>query len=122
MLTPWRYLLRHLKNLKPDYYLGGRCMNKSELIDAAAKRADLSKDNTGKALNALVDTIVETVAKREDVVLVGFGTFKAAERAARQGRNPKTGEPMKISAKTVPQFKAGATFKNAVLSAKKKKK
>ena len=97
-------------------------MNKSELIEAAAKKADLSKDNTGKALNALIETIVETVAKREDVVLVGFGTFKAADRAARQGRNPQTGEPMKVAAKTVPQFKAGATFKNAVLATKKKKK
>ena len=89
-------------------------MNKSELIDALVKETDMSKAAAGRALNALVDIITKTVAKKQDVQLIGFGTFKATKRAARKGKNPRTGEPLKIAAATVPKFSAGASFKAAV--------
>ena len=89
-------------------------MNKSELIDALAARTDSSKAAAGKAVEAIVEIITAAVAKGEDVALIGFGTFKAAKRAARTGKNPKTGEALKIAATTVPKFSAGASFKAAV--------
>lgn len=89
-------------------------MNKSELIEALVKETDMSKAAAGRVLNALVDIITKTVAKKQDVQLIGFGTFKAAKRAARKGKNPRTGEPLKIAAATVPKFSAGAAFKAAV--------
>ena len=93
-------------------------MNKSELIDAIATRTDLSKVAASKALDAVIETIVDAVAKGDGVSLVGFGSFKAAARAAREGKNPKTGEKIKIAATTVPKFSAGATFKASVATAK----
>ena len=95
-------------------------MNKSELIDAIAAGADISKAAAGRALDSVVAAITTTVSKGENVTLVGFGSFKAAKRAARTGKNPKTGAAIKIPATTVPKFSAGASFKAAV--AKKKKK
>ena len=89
-------------------------MNKSELIEAIAKETELSKAAAGRALEAVLSTIVKTVAKKQDVQLIGFGTFKAAKRAARNGKNPRTGEKLKIAAATVPKFTAGAAFKAAV--------
>ena len=89
-------------------------MNKAELIEAIANETDLTKAGAARVLNALLDTVVKTVAKKQDVQLVGFGTFKAAKRAARTGKNPRTGEPLKIAAATVPRFSAGAAFKAAV--------
>ena len=97
-------------------------MNKSELIDAIAAKAELTKAASGKALDAVIGTIVETVAKGGDVSLVGFGSFKAVARAAREGKNPKTGEKLKIAATIVPKFSAGASFKAAVAASKNKKK
>ena len=97
-------------------------MNKSELIDAIAAKTELSKVASGKALDAVVEAIVQAVAKGDGVSLVGFGSFKASPRAAREGKNPKTGEKIKIPATTVPKFSAGATFKAAVATAKGKKK
>ena len=97
-------------------------MNKSELIDAIAARTELSKVASGKALDAVIESIVEAVAKGDGVSLVGFGSFKAADRAAREGKNPKTGEKIKIAATTVPKFSAGATFKASVDTAKNKGK
>jgi len=94
-------------------------MNKSELVDAIAAGADISKATAGKALDAAIDTITSAVAKGDQVTLVGFGSFKASPRAARTGKNPKTGAEIKIEATTVPKFSAGAAFKAAV--AKKKK-
>lgn len=93
-------------------------MNKSELIEALAARTELSKAATGKALDALVDIITTVVAKGDTVALVGFGTFKSSKRAARTGKNPKTGEALMIAASTVPKFSAGATFKAAVTGKK----
>ncbi len=89
-------------------------MNKAELIDAIVKDTELSKAAAGRVLNAVLDTIVKAVAKKQDVQLIGFGTFKAAKRAARTGKNPRTGEKLKIAAATVPKFSAGAAFKAAV--------
>ena len=89
-------------------------MNKSELIDQIAAEADLSKVAAGRALDATVAAITKAVAAGDSVALVGFGTFKASERAAREGKNPKTGEALQIAATTVPKFTAGASFKAAV--------
>lgn len=89
-------------------------MNKAELIEAIAKETDLTKAGAARALNAVLGTIVKTVAKKQDVQLIGFGAFKAAKRAARIGKNPRTGEAVKIAAATVPRFSAGAGFKAAV--------
>lgn len=97
-------------------------MNKSELIDAIAASADITKVAAAKALDAAVQTIITTVAKGDAVTLVGFGTFKSAARAAREGRNPQTGKAIKIAATTVPKFTPGAGFKEAVASKGKKKK
>ena len=83
-------------------------MNKSELIEALATKADLSKAAAGRAVDVLVEEIVTAVAKGDSVTLVGFGTFKSAARAAREGKNPKTGEKLKIAATTVPKFSAEA--------------
>ena len=94
-------------------------MNKSELIEALANKVDVSKAAAGKSIDALVEIITAAVAKGNDVALVGFGTFKAAKRAARSGRNPQTGKELKIAATTVPKFTAGATFKAAVTKKKK---
>lgn len=97
-------------------------MNKSEFIDAIAAKTELSKVASGKALDAVIEIIVQAVAKGDGVSLVGFGSFKAAARAAREGKNPKTGEKIKIAATTVPKFSAGATFKSTVAAAKTKGK
>ncbi len=94
-------------------------MNKGELIEALAAKSELSKAAAGRTLDALIEIITAKVAKKEDVQLIGFGTFKAAKRAARTGKNPRTGEALKIAATTVPKFTPSAAFKAAV--AKKKK-
>jgi nucleoid DNA-binding protein len=91
-----------------------KALNKTELIEAIVKETELSKAAATRALNAVLDTIVKTVAKKQDVQLIGFGSFKAAKRVARTGKNPRTGEPVKIAAATVPRFAAGAAFKAAV--------
>lgn len=97
-------------------------MNKSELIEATAKAADISKAAAERALSAIIDAVVKSVTKGDTVTLVGFGTFKSSKRAARTGKNPKTGEPLKIAATTVPKFTAGATFKATVAGKKAAKK
>ncbi len=97
-------------------------MNKSELIEALATKTEVSKAAAGKSIEALLEIITASVAKGNDVALIGFGTFKASKRAARTGKNPKTGEALKIAATTVPTFKAGAGFKAAVAPKKKTKK
>lgn len=89
-------------------------MNKSELVDAIASGADISKASAGRALDAMVDTITETLRKGDQVALVGFGTFSVKDRAARAGRNPQTGKTIQIPAARVPGFKAGKGLKDAV--------
>jgi DNA-binding protein HU-beta len=97
-------------------------MNKSELIEAIAKFAELTKADAERALTAIIETVVKAVAKGDTVTLVGFGTFKSVKRAARTGRNPATGATLKIAASTSPKFTAGATFKTAVAGKNAKKK
>ena len=82
-------------------------MNKSELIDAVSSKSDLSKADAGRAIDALVEVIGKALKKKDKVALVGFGTFMVRERAARKGRNPKTGAELKIKASKTPAFKAG---------------
>ena len=89
-------------------------MNKSDLIDAIAKSSDISKAAAGRALDATVDSIKKALKKGDTVSLVGFGTFKVGKRAARNGRNPRTGETIKIKAARVPKFSAGKALKDAL--------
>ncbi len=89
-------------------------MNKSELIDAIADKANLTKADAARALDAFIDTVTETLGEGNSVTLIGFGTFTIKERQERQGRNPRTGEPMTIKAAKIPAFKAGKTLKDAV--------
>ena len=89
-------------------------MNKTELVAAMASKADLSKKDAEAALKAFTDVVAEELKKGEKIQLVGFGTFEVSERAARTGRNPQTGAPLKIAAKTVPAFSAGKKFKELV--------
>ncbi|PMR77498.1 HU family DNA-binding protein [Billgrantia endophytica] len=89
-------------------------MNKSELIEAIAASADIPKAAATRALDAMVDTVTDSLKNGETVSLVGFGTFSVKERAARTGRNPQTGEPIQISAAKVPSFKAGKALKDSV--------
>lgn len=84
------------------------------MIEEIASRTNLTKADAARAVNAVLDTIVETVAKGDDVTLPGFGSFKSVQRAAREGKNPKTGEKLQIAATIAPKFSAGATFKSAV--------
>ena len=97
-------------------------MNKTELISAVAEKSEVSKKDTEAVLNTAMDIIKETVASGDDVRLIGFGTFTIAERAEREGRNPQTGEVMKIAASKSPKFKAGKAFKDAVNGPVKKGK
>ena len=89
-------------------------MNKTELIAAIAERAEISKKDAEKALKAFTEAVADELVKGEKVQLVGFGTFEVSERAAREGRNPKSGEPMKIEASRSPKFKAGKALKDLV--------
>lgn len=89
-------------------------MNKTELIAAVAERAELSKKDAEKAVKAFTDAVAEELVKGEKVQIVGFGTFEVAERPAREGRNPKTGEVMTIAASKTPKFKAGKALKDEV--------
>lgn len=89
-------------------------MNKSQLIDAIASNADVSKAVAGRALDATIDAIAKALGAGEDVSLVGFGTFAVKARAARAGRNPKTGEVIQIPAAKVPSFKPGKVLKDTV--------
>ena len=89
-------------------------MNKSELIDAIADSANLTKADAGRALDGVVNVITEALSNGDSVALVGFGTFSVKERAERKGRNPQTGEEITIKAATIPSFKAGKSLKDAV--------
>ncbi len=89
-------------------------MNKSELADAVADAADMSKAEGARAVDAVIDSITSALKKGDSVSLVGFGTFQVKARAARAGRNPRTGETIQIKASNVPSFKAGKGLKDAV--------
>lgn len=87
-------------------------MNKTELVAALAEKAEVSKKDAEKVLNAFVETVQCAVKADDKVQLVGFGTFESKARAAREGKNPQTGEKIKIAACKVPSFKAGKAFKD----------
>ena len=89
-------------------------MNKTEFIAAVAEKAEISKKDSEKALKAFVDVVAEQLKAGDKVQLVGFGAFEVSERAAREGRNPQTGETMTIAACKAPKFKAGKALKDAI--------
>ena len=89
-------------------------MNKTELIAAMAEKSELSKKDTEKVLTAFTNIVTDTLLDGDKVAITGFGIFEVAERAARTGRNPKTGEPIQINASKSPKFKAGKALKDAV--------
>jgi DNA-binding protein HU-beta len=89
-------------------------MNKTELIEAMADSADISKAAAARAMDGMIEAITKAMQNGDTVSILGFGTFTVRARAARTGRNPKTGEPMEISASRSPAFKAGKAFKDAV--------
>ena len=89
-------------------------MNKTELIDAVAEAADLTKADSSRAVDAVVAAITKALKDGDAVTLVGFGTFQVRDRAARTGRNPKTGDTIKIAASKNPSFKADKALKDAV--------
>ena len=89
-------------------------MTKAELVDLIAEKADLTKADAGRALDALVEGVTKGLKENGKVTLVGFGTFSDKKREARTGRNPQTGEAVKIAARTVPGFKAGNKLKDAL--------
>ncbi|CAN7396735.1 HU family DNA-binding protein [Pseudoxanthomonas sp. LjRoot143] len=93
---------------------GSYSMNKTELIDAVADEAEVSKAEAGRAVDAVISSITKALKKGDSVTLVGFGTFQVRKRAARTGRNPKTGDTIKIKASKNPAFKAGKALKDAV--------
>lgn len=89
-------------------------MNKAELVAAVAEKAGISKKDAEASVNAFMSTVKDEVAGGGSVQLIGFGTFEKGERSARTGRNPQTGETISIPAQSVPKFKAGKAFKDAV--------
>jgi len=97
-------------------------MTKTELIDVVAEKTDLTKKDSGEAVNAVIDTIVDYLSdeanksedERDNVQLIGFGSFEVKDRSSRKGRNPQTGEEITIPARKVPVFRAGKTFKESV--------
>lgn len=93
-------------------------MNKTELVDKIAETADISKAAAGRALDAVCNSIAEALKKGDSVTLVGFGTFLVRERQGRDGRNPKTGETIKIKASKVAAFKAGKLLKDSLQGSK----
>jgi DNA-binding protein HU-beta len=100
----------------PHSILKPRCikMNKTELVKAVSTQAELTQKDAAKVVEALFETISNTLAKEEKIQLIGFGTFEVRERAARKGRNPQTGEEIDIAASKVPAFKPGKELKAAV--------
>jgi DNA-binding protein HU-beta len=94
-------------------------VNKSELVESIANGSELSKADAERALNATVDSITKALKKGDSVQLVGFGTFSVAKRNARKGKNPRTGEAIKIPARKVPKFSAGKSLKDNVSGIKK---
>ncbi|XDZ50261.1 HU family DNA-binding protein [Neisseriaceae bacterium CLB008] len=89
-------------------------MNKSELIDVVAANSGLTKADAAKAVDGFTKAVTDTLAKGQEVAILGFGTYKVSERAERQGRNPATGEALTIAAAKVPTFKAGKALKDAL--------
>jgi DNA-binding protein HU-beta len=89
-------------------------VNKQDLIESVAKSADISKATAARAVNGALEAITNSLKKKQAVSLIGFGTFKVSNRAARTGRNPQTGKAIKIKAAKVPKFKAGKALKDSI--------
>jgi DNA-binding protein HU-beta len=96
------------------FYKEELAVNKAELIGAIAEKSEMTKKDSEKALNALLGGIIAALKKGQKVQIIGFGTFEAKKRKAREGINPRTGKPIKIAAATVPSFKAGKALKDAI--------
>jgi DNA-binding protein HU-beta len=110
-------------NLYQRTFLEEVRLNKSDLVKVIADAGELSNAAAGRVLDAILESVVKAVSKGDSVVLTGFGTFESTKRAARTGRNPQTNEPIQIPAATLPRFKAGKGFKDAVnVKTSKKKK
>ena len=105
----WRVLTNKKESIR-----GGNTMNKTELVAAMAKETNLSKKDVEDVLKSFVDVVSKELKNGGKIQLVGFGTFEVSERAAREGRNPQTGETMKIEASKAPKFKAGKALKDMV--------
>lgn len=91
-------------------------MNKTELIEAVASKAEITKKDAERAINAFTNVVADALVDGDRVQIIGFGTFEVAERAARQGRNPKTGETVQIAASKAPKFKPSGTLKDSLNS------
>ncbi len=105
-----------MERISPNSFGGNKGeqnVNKTQLVEKIAGSADISKASAGRALDAFIEAVTETLKTDDQVALVGFGTFSVRERAARTGRNPKTGEEIQIAAAKVPSFKAGKALKDA---------
>ncbi|ADE13974.1 histone family protein DNA-binding protein [Nitrosococcus halophilus Nc 4] len=89
-------------------------MNKSELIESVAESGDLTKAAAARAVDSVIEAVTDALRRGDQVTIVGFGTFSVRDRAARTGRNPQTGEEIKIKASKIPSFKAGKALKDAV--------
>ena len=89
-------------------------MNKTDLVNAVAEKTELSKKDAAKAVDAVFETVMDSLSEGEKVQIIGFGNFEVRERKARKGRNPQTGEEIQIPASTVPAFKAGKALRDAV--------
>ncbi len=89
-------------------------MNKGQLVETISTKTGLTRSQSESALNTVIDTIAQTVKKGDSVTLIGFGTFSMTKRAARKGKNPRTGEAIKIAARKIPKFSPGQSFKNLV--------
>jgi DNA-binding protein HU-beta len=89
-------------------------MNKTDLVNVVSEKAEISKKDAAKAVDAVFDSIIEALANDDKVQLIGFGNFETRERSARKGRNPQTGEEIEIAASKVPAFKPGKQFKDAI--------
>lgn len=103
-----------MRIVSSESHLGGTILNKAELVTEVAERASMTKKDAERAVNAVVESIESALTKGERVSLVGFGTFEVRERAARVGRNPRTGATLNISSSRVPAFKAGKALKESV--------
>ncbi|GAB2772510.1 HU family DNA-binding protein [Actinomadura fibrosa] len=110
---PYKFVEQINKSLTNNY-LKTRIMNKTDLIDAMAENAGISKAAAKKALESFLENVEKSLKKGDRVSLVGFGSWSVSKRAAREGRNPQTGKTIKIAAKNVVKFKAGADLQKAV--------
>ena len=107
-------IVRAIWEITDNVHRGDEIVNKTQLVDKIAENADISKASAGRALDAFIDAVSETLKEGDQVSLVGFGTFSVRERSARTGRNPQTGEEIQIAAAKVPGFKAGKALKDSV--------